>query len=134
MNYRAPICPACGHAAVDRRYLDWHYTLDARCRQLDLDSIEVDHRSPAWLAVIETTTNPEKFTSIMRWGAERLSIPSYLVVLPAVIGLGPLTPIRVRVIYWPPNCGDKPAVGRMALREWGRFIEQEIHQLLPKAV
>lgn len=113
-------------AVVDRRYMDWHYNLDQRCSQMDLDSIEIDHRTGAWLALIETTTNPEKATNWTRWGAERLGIPGFLVVLPVAIPLGSQTSITVRRIHPAAN------TAKTTLGAWGRYIEQSIHGLPPK--
>lgn len=121
------------HATVvDRRYMDWHYSLDNRCKQMDLDSVEIDHRTGAWLALIETTTNPDKRTSWTKWGAAQIGIPGYLVVLPPAIPLGPQTPISVRVIHWPD--GEPPfRTAQPTLENWGRYIESFIHGLPRKA-
>lgn len=125
-RYRAPV--------VDRRYMDWHYDLDRRCSQMDLDSVEIHWRTGAWLALVETTTNPEKHTYWTQWGAQRLNIPAFLVLLPVAIPIGPQTTIRVRAVHWPfeearpfSDCN-----GETLLRTWGRYIEQRIHGLPPK--
>ena len=106
MNYRAK--------QVDRRYNDWHYTLPTWCKYMDLDGVEFDFGKP--LALVETTGNPEKATTIMCSLAKAAGVPAYLVLLPAG-DLTDETEIRVRKVQ-PPEEWQKTTLGA-----WGEFIK-----------
>lgn len=100
---------------LQERYADWHYTLPIWCKYMDLDGVEFGPGGKP-LALIETTENPDKATTIMCSLARSAGIPAYLVLLPA----GPLadeTEIRVRRV--------EPLAGwrRMTLGAWGEFIK-----------
>lgn len=109
MNFRA--------AQVDRRYNDWHYSLSRRCRYMDLDGVEFDRYSKP-LALIETTTNPEKITTVMCVIARRCKVPAYLVILPAMP-----EPLTAETVVTVRQVSPVYTVRRVSLAAWGEFIE-----------
>jgi hypothetical protein len=100
---------------VDRRYNDWHYTLPIWCKYMDLDGVEFGPGGKP-LALIETTGNPGKATTIMCSLARSAGIPAYLVLIPAG-ELTDETEIRVRRV--------EPLTDwrKMTLAAWGEFIK-----------
>lgn len=133
MKYRAK--------SVDRRYNDWHYSLPGRVDYIDLDGVEDcwDCRDP--LALVETTTNPEKSTSILRKLAARAGVPAWLVILPrsrqeipgctecgrppSAVPLEDDDLVRVACIYSPGGERDRER-RTLTLAEWGTYLT-ELH-------
>ena len=83
---------------ADRRYLDWHYTLDDDMTLIDLDAVEVCKTCRETLMLCETSRDATKRTTILARLAERAKIPAWLIIVPE----GDLLPdvvVRVRRVF-----------------------------------
>jgi len=108
---------------VDRRYNDWHYSLSKRCEYMDLDGVEFNQSRDA-LLLLEVTSNPEKYTTVLRRLAQKAGLPAVLVMIPpAPEPLLSTTEIIVTVVWCPPET-NAPPHGRMTLSAWGEYLEQ----------
>ena len=64
----------------DRTVQNWHRKLPDNCHAIDLDLVGICEDCRAWLYLIEGATYWDKPTTAIRWAANTLNIPAFLVV------------------------------------------------------
>jgi hypothetical protein len=91
---------------------------------MDLDGVEFDKkREPIML--VETSTNPEKATTVIRNLARRANVDAYLVLLPKPsIALTDETIITVTRVWDHTVAAPNRKVRQMTLKEWGDRLER----------
>jgi hypothetical protein len=107
--------------SIDRRFLDFHYTLPADFHFMDLDGVPFCSRCREPLALVETSRDPRKATRVIYNLAERAKLRAYLILVPD--GSAPFnadTQVLIRRV-WCPKPEERGEELRTNLQGWAEI-------------